>query len=323
MTDDEHRGQAGEIDVTRPAILLGQPGKWYAHGLTVRRPRGRSCAQTSLVLRIGVRRVPAPLRIVPFLEESPPENRHEARESRMHARTVQALVVILPEDFPVALDSLREHMTDHEIIERPCIHSIQGQIELPLERRRIAGQTHEHEAAPLEHSDAIERIVGDIETLSMCLRGGAQQLALQVVHPGVIGANNGAGAQRPGALATQLRAPVTASIVEGLQAARVVPHHQDFLIADLKGLKGALRRELARATDVDPVAVPDALQLSLVPQRIEISLRRQTFGELGETGVARRAIRGARHPSSCRRGAAEPLHYTHAPTIRREPSAAH
>jgi hypothetical protein len=81
---------------------------------------------------------------------------------------------------------------------------------------------------------------------------------------------------------------MAAGIVKGLQLARIIPHHQDFLIADLEGTESTLRLDLARAAGVDPVAVPDALQLPLVSRRIEIGFRGQTFRELGEAGVARR-----------------------------------
>jgi hypothetical protein len=91
---------------------------------------------------------------------------------------MQTLVVIFPEDFPVALDGLREHVADHQILQGPRIQPIQRQIEMPLERRRISRQAHEHETAPLEHPYPVERIVGELESFGENLGGGAQQFAL-------------------------------------------------------------------------------------------------------------------------------------------------
>jgi 6,7-dimethyl-8-ribityllumazine synthase len=67
---------------------------------------------------------------------------------------------------------------------------------------------------------------------------------------------------------------VTAGIVKGLQLVRIVPHQQNSLIADLEGAESALRRDFAGAADVDPVAVPDTLQLPLIALRIEVGLGR-------------------------------------------------
>ena len=81
VADDEHRRQAGHVDMPELAILLGQ-----ARG--IREPVSlpsfdqvaAPLAQPALVLRIGIAPMLVPLRIVPLLEQSAPEDRHEARE---------------------------------------------------------------------------------------------------------------------------------------------------------------------------------------------------------------------------------------------------
>ena len=101
----------------------------------------------------------------------------------MHARAVQALVVVFPENLPVALDVLLQHVTDHELFERPRIEPAQRQIEYLLESRRILGQRDEYETVPLPDADLVQRIVGHIEAAGMRLGGGAQQIALAGCRP--------------------------------------------------------------------------------------------------------------------------------------------
>jgi len=67
----------------------------------------------------------------------------------MHARAMQALVVIFPEYLPIAVDGLEQHMAHDQFAERPRIEPIQGQIEQRLEGRRIVRQRNEDEPVPL------------------------------------------------------------------------------------------------------------------------------------------------------------------------------
>ena len=74
----------------------------------------------------------------------------------MHRRAVQALIVIFPEDLPIALDVLQQHMTYLQILERPRSEPIQREIETPVERRRSVGQCCEYEPAPLLQPDLVQ-----------------------------------------------------------------------------------------------------------------------------------------------------------------------
>ena len=55
-------------------------------------------------------------RIVARLQQRPPEDRHQLRELGMYAGAVQALVVVLPEHLPVALDELARAVTHDQRI---------------------------------------------------------------------------------------------------------------------------------------------------------------------------------------------------------------
>ena len=67
----------------------------------------------------------------------------------------------------------------------------------------------------------------------------------------------------------------------------------------------------------DAVAVPDALQLAFVMTRIEIRIRRQTFGEFGESGVSRCDVFGVQH------WPLRPAHEMHADAGASIPSSPH
>ena len=92
----------------------------------------------------------------------------------MHAGAMQTLVVVFPEDLPVAVHRLLEGMPENEVLQGPRVEAIQRSIEHALEGRRVLRQGDEYEAAPLVDLDPVERVVRKIEPFRVRLRGGAQ-----------------------------------------------------------------------------------------------------------------------------------------------------
>src|SRR5580692_12466429 len=77
-----------------------------------------------------------------------------------------------------------------------------------------------------------------------------------------------------------------AGIVKALQDPCVVTYQQYLLVAQRERLKRARARKVARTADINPVAVPDPLQLSFILPRVEIRLRRQAQCEISKPVVA-------------------------------------
>src|ERR1700733_1805340 len=104
-----------------------------------------------------------PLRIVALLQQPAAEYRHELGELHVHSRTMQALVVVLPEDLPVALHLLHKNVANAQIAQRPVSQAVEWQVEVLLQGWRIRGQSDEYAALALLHGNLVERVVADVE----------------------------------------------------------------------------------------------------------------------------------------------------------------
>src|SRR6202047_4655428 len=131
--------------MTGSSIPVGQTGERNSGRLSVQGPARGARAQSTLELRIGVRGMCAPLRVVPFLQQPAAVNRHQLRQLRMYAGTMQAFVVVFPEYFPIALDGLEQDVPNDQFSQGPRVEPIQRQIENFFKRRRIVGQRNEDE----------------------------------------------------------------------------------------------------------------------------------------------------------------------------------
>src|SRR5262249_45214739 len=146
-------------------------------------------------LRVGLAGMVLPARIIAWLEQRAPEDGHELRELRVHRGAVEALVVVLPEHLPVALDGLAQAMPDGEGSELPCLEAAERQVEALLKGWRTLAERDENEAAPLGNGQPIEGYLAALEAIALLHRGGLQQLPLQAVAPTVIGADDARGAE--------------------------------------------------------------------------------------------------------------------------------
>src|SRR5580704_16364519 len=103
-----------------------------------------------------------PARIIAPLQQRTTENRYQLREARMHAWTVQALVVIFPEHLPVALDGLRDAVPDDQLVHMPIIQAVERQIEARAEGGRLPGKRHEYKTVPLGKRQIVEGVFGGV-----------------------------------------------------------------------------------------------------------------------------------------------------------------
>src|SRR6266478_8612912 len=204
----------------------------------------------------------------------------------MHARTMQALVVVFPEYFPIALDGLEQDVADDQLSQGPRVEPVQRQIEYLFKRRRIIGQGNEDETIPFPDADLVEGKIGHVEAAGVSLGRRAQQVPLQVVSPGVVRTNDAARAQYSLGLAAQSRAAMPTGVVKPLQGTLIVAHQEYPLVAQLERSERARTRHVAGPADVYPVAIPNALQFPCILARVEIGIRRKALGMLGEAVVA-------------------------------------
>ena len=112
----------------------------------------------------------------------------------MDAGAVVALVVVLGDQLPVGRDPVGEAAPDPQLLQRVAAQPLGHGAQLVGQGRRLGrGHVQEHEPAPGGHPDRVEPEGLLVEAVDLLAPGGAQQVALQPVGPGVVGA-----AQRPG-----------------------------------------------------------------------------------------------------------------------------
>src|SRR5260370_7528391 len=204
----------------------------------------------------------------------------------MDARTMQALVVVFPEYFPIALDGLEQDVADDQLSQGPRVEPVQRQIEYLFKGRRTIGQGNEDEPIPFPDADLVEGKIGHVEAAGVSLGRRAQQVPLQVVDPGVVRTNDAARPQYSLGLAAQGRAAMPAGVVKPLQGTLIGAHQEHPLVAQFKGTERARPRHVAGPAGIDPVAVQNAPQFPFVLTRVVVGIRRQAFGMFGKTVVA-------------------------------------
>ncbi len=163
-------------------------------------------------------------------------DRHQPGQFLMNARAVKAFVEVFPEDLPVAVHHLAQHMAADEAFQRPVAEVARGRIE---GRRRgafgVLREIDEDEAAPCRQRHPVERVVGLVEPIGKRLRGDADQITAQRIGPGMVGAGEKPRLEPARAFLAELRAPMPAGVVEGAQHACFVAQHDDLLRADADG----------------------------------------------------------------------------------------
>jgi hypothetical protein len=149
MADDEHRRQVGGIGLAGRAFGGRQTFKDRSVRLPIARPCLGAGAQAAGKLRRVIVGVARPFGVVVPAHQAAAVDRHQPRQVLVDARAMQAFVEVLPENLPVAVHHLAQHMAAHQRFQRPVAEIAGGGIEGCL--RRAGGvllQIDENEAAP-------------------------------------------------------------------------------------------------------------------------------------------------------------------------------
>jgi len=139
-----------------------------------------------------------------------------------------------------------------------------------LERGRILFQADEDEAAPGLHRDLVERELAQVEIRRLHAPRRGDQLAGEVVGPGVVRADDALAGEVALLLGAQDRAAVPAGVVERLHLEVFAAQHDERLAADARHAPVAGLCDFLLARDRDPARVPERVQLALVVRRIGV-----------------------------------------------------
>ncbi len=271
MRHQVHGRRKRQVLVTELALTRAQTRERHAMRLPVAGPARRPGTQTAAKFRFRASGMFAPVGIILRLHDAAPVDRHQAAQVRMHAGTMQALVVILPQDLPVALHGPILRMPNAQARQRPVLQRRRISVEIVLGiLRRSGAQVHEDKAVPLTQLHRVKRqVLVDGGNLP-AVHWATQELSVQAVAEGVVAAGDCGRRELARLGRAQGRSAMTAGVVEGPQHSRVVAHQQDCLRAQPEGSERARSRQRLRSTQVDPVAVPDLLQLELEVRRVQI-----------------------------------------------------
>ena len=147
--------------------------------------------------------------------------------------------------------------------------------------RGVAVERHEDPTEPFLAADGRQSVVLAAEVAVQRHRRRATQGAIEVVGPGVIGADDAA---HPAAAGQQRRHAVQADVGEGAQAAVAVAHHGDRLAGDVPGEVVAWLLQRGGAADAEPFAAEQAVELGVQKGLRGIDLGRHGAGFLERAG---------------------------------------
>ena len=208
------------------------------------------------------------------------ERRHDPAQLGMDPGAVVALVVVLGDQLPVGPHPVGEPPPDGQRLQRVARQPLGHRAELVGQGHRLArGQVEEHEPAPGRHPHRVEPEGRLVEAVDVLAPGGAQQVALQPVGPGVVRAAQRPGlAGRPGLGTARLRrrarhhlgAAVAADVVVGPQLPRPGPDQQDALAGHLHHLQRPRPLDLVGPPGAEPLAVQQPLPFPPEGRLVEV-----------------------------------------------------
>jgi hypothetical protein len=221
------------------------------------------------------------------------EGGHDPAQLGVDAGAVVALVVVLGDQLPVGLDRVAQATAHAQRLQRIAAQPLGNEPELVGQGHRpLRGQVEEHEPAPGRHPDRVEPEGGLVEAVDLLAPGGAEQVALQPVGPGMVGAAQrpglagwgGLGASRAGGRAgDDLGATVAADVVVGPQFPRPGPDQQDALAGDLDHHQRPRPLDLVGPPGAEPLAEQQPFPLPLEGRPVEVPGRGQRTLEAGHT----------------------------------------
>ena len=193
----------------------------------------------------------------------------EERDGQLRVVTgaVVALPVVLHRQLPVpGLDQVklqRDPAVPDGVREQVGLHGSRHVLDIG---RRSVRQADEQQPGYRAQGDGLEAEAGGVELLAHVV--GVEQPAVQSVGPGVVAANQVADLTL--AIRRQLRAAVTADVVEGAHHTVIVAQDQHGRLADVQGHHVAGLRHIRLLTDEDPVAGEDQLQIGTVDRLVRV-----------------------------------------------------
>jgi hypothetical protein len=172
---------------------------------------------------------------------------------------VIALAIVLEDDLPVRLDHVVDAVRDLALLERVRRHLRRDRLDGIREIGRVVGEVHEDQAGDVVERHRKQPELGAVD-LELALRR-RDQLAVEIVGPAVIGADELAGMAM--LVVADARAAMAAEIVEGADLAVLAAHHDDHLRADPPGEVVAALWDRAGVAGEQPAAVEDVAQVRL------------------------------------------------------------
>ncbi len=208
---------------------------------------------------------------------------------------VVALHEVLDDELPVRLDVVDDPPADLEVrhvVVLDGLHVAQPGADraddLVLEGRRILGQADPYVPEPFAYPHAHQAVLGTADVRHPGEVGRGDQLAVQVVRPGVVRALEGP-LDLAGLLGTELGAAVPADVEEGANGFVARAGDEDALAAHVHRLEGTRLGKLRGARDAGPHRLEDVLLLLGEDPGIDVV----GAGESGDQAV-RQAGRGHR-----------------------------
>ena len=173
---------------------------------------------------------------------------------------MQALGVILEDELPIGRDVVVDPARRLEAREVEAAEPADQRREGARERLRLAREIEKDESLPRLERHPVQRVVAFLEPSDLAHVRRADQLAVDGVGPGVVGALDRFG-ETPLGLLTQPRAAVAAHVVEGTRRAVPAPDHYHAFARDRAEHIVAGLGDLGGPARADPAAREDALLL--------------------------------------------------------------
>ena len=181
---------------------------------------------------------------------------------------VIALAVVLPDQLPIGLfddGRLEGNLGLMQFMRQKVRLDVFAN---RLEIRRLGGETNPDITADTRAVDRPQTMLRFVEFAAHVAR--RDQAAVERIGPLMVGADETR--SRAVLRGADSRASVSAGVMEGVQRAFAVAHHQNRILADLYRQVVARIRDLAVVPHEQPVAIPDHFQIDLVILRAAIEV---------------------------------------------------
>ena len=197
----------------------------------------------------------------------------------MDQGAVVALRVVLAQHLPVGVDRVVDALAPAQAA-HPETRELRAHLAQELHQAgALVREIDEQEAVPALEPHSMEPVFSLVEVAGIIHVGRHAQRPVEPVGPGVVRAEQ---VLEPGAgrLGYEARATMTADVVEGVDGAAGVAHHEDAFLADGPGQEVARLLDILIAPDAQPHLREDVAQLLLVDRRVVIEAAGESRGLL-------------------------------------------